>query len=132
MQINIHITAGSIKELREQLTEALGIYALPPTHEQAVAMPPPAVAPEEPVAEAPKRTRRTKVEDEKVVPAEPIVPTVAEAVAVAKAFIDGYPQGKERGMAVVKGICATLGFEKVSVMPQDRIPELLDMLGEAK
>lgn len=54
-----------------------------------------------------------------------------EVIDAAKAFIAGYKGGRDRGNAMVKGFCVTLGFGRVSEVPADRMQELLDMMGEA-
>lgn len=147
MLIQITITCETVKELREHLREALGNYTEQPSLADAVA--PTECGNVQTASEEgyqaysqqqdakPKRTRRAKVElppepePDPQAALQPIQPTQPEAVAAARAFIDGHKDGPARGTAAIKGMCAVLGFEKVSLVPEDRLGELLDMMKEA-
>jgi hypothetical protein len=54
-----------------------------------------------------------------------------EVIDAARAFIAGHKAGKEKGNAVIKGIVASMGFARVSELPDDRMQEFLQLMDEA-
>jgi hypothetical protein len=54
-----------------------------------------------------------------------------EVIDAARAFIAGHKDGKERGNAIVKGINASLGYGRVSELPDDQLQAFIDLLGKA-
>ena len=57
--------------------------------------------------------------------------TREEVIDAARAFIAGHKDGKEKGNAIVKGLVASMGFPRVSELPDDRMQEFLTLLDGA-
>lgn len=124
-----------------------------PAGEPAGASAPPTAAPSDPAPGAPPAEAASpdapmtaaQAEEARApdaVPAKAVVATLSagpntleftreEVIDAARAFIAGHKDGKERGNAVVKGIVASMGFPRVSELPDDRMQEFLTLLDGA-
>lgn len=149
MEILVNITATSIEDLGRQFREAAKAFeqALDLMQPAAPTPPPPPAA--ETAAAPAKRSpgrRRARAEVEEDEPpldaafatedeaavngATDLLVTQDEAVSAVKAFIKNHKDGRARGEALIHGMLATLGFEKVTKMPEARLPELMQLMGE--
>lgn len=122
--IQISIQAESREELVAQVTELFSLVTYSSVEEVNRQLKDEAAPKAKKAKAEPKEEPKPEVAPEPEAPAKPVI-TMDEAKAKVADYI------RANGNAKVKTVLDTLGVDKVSFIPEDKLPLALDMLGIA-